>query len=191
MKTLVHPTAIVYPNVELGEGATVEPYCILGNLSGEPLVIGEGAVIRAFTRIYGGPRIGAGLRTGHHALIRGDVQIGDDFHIGSYSSVEGKVWIGDRVKIQGRCEVADSFIWHDARLWVQTIVCDNNRPPDGAKEPPVIGEGAHLYARVLVMPGAVIGAGAKIAANTKVRGNVPEGHLLTQSGKLIREAVAA
>jgi len=185
--SLIHQTAILWPNVHLGEGSTVEPYVVLGSITGEPLEIGAGAIIRTGTRIYGGVRIGDGLRTGHNALIRGDVQIGDDFHIGSYSSVEGTVWIGDRVKIQGRCEVADSFVHDDARLWVQTIVCDNNRPPDGEKEPPTIGEGAHLYARVLVMPGANIGAGAVVAANAMVRGDVPAGHLLTRSGKLIEQ----
>ena len=184
MKSLIHPTAILHAGVQLGEGARVEPYVVLGTLNGPPLEIGAGAIIRSGTRIYGGVKIGDGLRTGHNALIRGQVEIGDDFHIGSYSSVEGTVWIGDRVKIQGRCEIADSFVHDDARLWVQTIVCDNNRPPDGEKEPPTIGPGAHLYARVLVMPGANIGAGAVIAANAMVRGDVPDGYLLTRSGKL-------
>lgn len=188
--SLIHPTAILYPNVILGAGATVEPYVVLGSVRGQPLLIGEDAIIRSGTRIYGGVTIGNGLRTGHNALIRGDVVIGDGFHIGSYSSVEGTVWIGDRVKIQGRCEVADSFVHDDARLWVQTIVCDNNRPPDGEKEPPTIGAGAHLYARVLVMPGANIGAGAVVAANAMVKGDIPPGHLLTRSGKLIEQEVA-
>jgi acetyltransferase-like isoleucine patch superfamily enzyme len=187
--SLVHPTAILYPNVKLGDGATVEPYVVLGSVTGVPLEIGANAIIRSGTRIYGGVRIGDGLRTGHNALIRGDVEIGDGFHVGSYSSVEGTVRIGDRVKIQGRCEIADSFIHDEARLWVQTIVCDNNRPPDGEKEPPVIGRGAHLYARVLVMPGATIGAEAVIAANAMVKGDVPDGYLLTRSGRLI-EGVA-
>lgn len=190
MKTHVHPTAIVYQNVTLGEGSTVEPNVILGSIDGTPLVIGPNAVIRSNTRIYGGPQIGAGLRTGHNALIRGEVRIGDDFHIGSYSSVEGKVWIGDRVKVQGRCEIADSFIWHDARLWVQTIVCDNSRPPDGEKQPPVIGEGAHLYARCLVMPGAVIGAGTVCAAGAKIKGNIPPDSLVTGKGEIVRQAAA-
>lgn len=185
--SLVHPTAILWPNVQLGEGATVEANVILGSIDGTPLFIGADAVIRSGTRIYGGVTIGDGLRTGHNALIRGKVEIGDGFHIGSYSSVEGTVWIGDRVKIQGRCEVADSFVHDDARLWVQTIVCDNNRPPDGEKEPPVIGAGAHLYARVLVMPGARIGHGAVVAANAMVKGEVPAGYLLTRSGKLIEQ----
>lgn len=186
----MHPSAIVYPNVELGEGSTVEPYCILGSLSGEPLTIGEGAVIRAFTRIYGGPRIGSGLRTGHHALIRGDIEIGDDFHIGSYSSVEGTVWIGDRVKIQGRCEVADSFVHDEARIWVGTYVCDNNDPPLGVKEPPVIRERAKLYAGVIVMPGATIGEGAVVAAGARAKGDIPDGALFTASGRVIEGAAA-
>ena len=185
MPSLIHPTAIIYPNVTLGDLSTVEPYCVLGSISGHPLTIGEGAVIRSHTVIYGGVTIGARLQTGHHALIRGNVTAGDDFKIGSYSSVEGNVRIGDRVTLQGRCEVADSTLEDGCRLWVQTIVCDNPLPPDGPTLPPTIGRHAKLYARVLVMPGVTIGEGAEIAANAMVKRDVPAFHLLGRSGTLI------
>lgn len=185
MTSLIHPTAVIWPNVRLGDGATVEPYVVLGNITGEPLTIGAGAVIRSGSRIYGGVTIGDGLKTGHNTLIRGDVWAGNNFHIGSYSSVEGRVRIGHDVKVQGRCEIADSTIHDQARLWVQTIVCDNRRPPDGEKQPPVIGARARLYARVLVMPGVTIGDDAQVAANTLVNQDVPPGCLLTRSGRIV------
>ena len=65
MTTTVHPTAFVAPNVLLGEGSTVGEYTIIGRAprgkkEGElELVIGPGAVIRPFTTIYAGARIGA------------------------------------------------------------------------------------------------------------------------------------
>ena len=191
MKSLIHETAILWPNVLLGEGATVEPFVVLGSVDGTPLEIGAGAVIRSGTRIYGGVRIGDGLRTGHNALIRGDVEIGDDFHIGSYSSVEGDVWIGDGVIIQGRCEVADSRLDDGCRIWVGSYICDNPWPPDGVKDPPVIGRAAKVFAGVIVMPGTLIGEGAVVAAGAVVSGTVPEGHLFTRSGnvKKLREPV--
>lgn len=185
MPSLIHTTAIVHPNVRLGDGATVEPHAILGSIDGTELEIGPGALIRSGTRIYGGVTIGANLRTGHNALIRGHVTAGDDFTIGSYSSVEGNVTIGDRVTLQGRCEVADSTLEDGCRLWVQTIVCDNPLPPDGPTLPPTIGRHAKLYARVLVMPGVTIGEGAEIAANAMVKRDVPAFHLLGRSGTLI------
>lgn len=183
--TLIHPTAIVYPNVRLGTGSVVEPHVVLGSTSGEPLEIGADALIRSGTRIYGGQIIGDRLRTGHNVLIRGRVTAGHDFTIGSYSSVEGTVTIGNGVTLQGRCEVADSTLQDGCRLWVQTIVCDNNLPPDGPKEPPTIGRNAKLYARVLVMPGVTIGESAEVAANAMVKFDVPDWHLLTRSGALV------
>ena len=65
MSTSVHETAVVAPNVRLGDGSVVGEYAILGRAprgkkEGElELVIGPGAVIRPFTTIYAGTRIGA------------------------------------------------------------------------------------------------------------------------------------
>lgn len=184
--SLIHPTAILHPNVAIGEGATVEPYVVLGSIDGTPLTIGADAVIRSGTRIYGGVTVGDGLRTGHNVLIRGDVQVGNDFHIGSYSSVEGAVRIGDGVIIQGRCEVADSVIRDGARLWVACLVCDNNDPPDGEKQPPFIGRDAKVFARVTVMPGAEIGEDSVVAAGAHVKGILPAGHLYTRDNRIKR-----
>lgn len=182
---LIHSSAILYPNVTLGEGSTVEANTILGSIDGTPLHIGAGAFIRSGTRIYGGVKIGSGLKTGHNVLIRGDVVAGDDFHIGSYSSVEGAVSIGDGVIIQGRCEVADSTLEDGCRLWVGTYVCDNPWPPDGVKQPPVIGMGSKVFAGVIVMPGTLIGPGAVVAAGAVVSGVVPSGMVFLRDGSLV------
>jgi len=190
----IHPSAIVWPNVTLGDGARVEANVILGSVTGEPLTIGAGAVIRSGSRIYGGVRIGNNLRTGHNTLIRGDVQAGDGFHIGSYSSVEGTVWIGDDVILQGRVEVADSFLHDRCRIWVGTYVCDNVWPPDGRKAPPVIGKDSKIFAGVIVMPGTNLGDGSVVAAGAVVSGDIPPGVLYTRDGyhqALRSEPVAA
>ena len=190
---MIHAYATIWPNVSLGERVTVESGVVLGNITGEPLVIGDDAVIRSGTRIYGGLTIGDGLRTGHNALIRGQVTIGNNFHLGSYSSVEGEVTIGDDVKVQGRCEIADSTIGDRARLWVGCLVCDNVWPPDGEKRPPWIGRDVKVFARVTIMPGTVLGDGSVVAAETVASGIVPEKHLLTRYGVVhkLREQVAA
>lgn len=180
----VHPTAIVYENVQLGDGAVVEANVILGSENGAPLRIGDNALIRSGTRIYGGPAIGNGLRTGHNALIRGNVSIGSNFHIGSYSSVEGTVTIGHDVKVQGRVEIADSIVGDGARIWVGTYVCDNNWPPDGEKDPPVIGRNTKVFAGCIVMPGTRLEEGSVVAAGAVVSGTVPAGHLFLRDGRV-------
>src|SRR5439155_21022955 len=105
----VNRTAIVGPNVELGAGCVVGEYAILGRAprgksAGElPLVIGPGAVIRPFTTIYAGSRIGARLQTGQGASIREDNVIGDDVSVGTHTSLEFGNRIGSRVRIHTGC----------------------------------------------------------------------------------------
>jgi len=106
---VVHPTAVVGPNVELGRGSVVGEYVVLGKAprgkSAEeaPLVIGAGAVIRPFTTIYGGTIIGARLQTGQGASIREDNVIGDDVSVGTHAAVEFGNRIGNKVRIHTGC----------------------------------------------------------------------------------------
>lgn len=183
---MIHETAIIHPNVALGKRTHVGPFCILGDEDSHapPLVIGDDAIIRAGTIIYGGPVIRDGLQTGHHSLIRGDVQIGHGLRIGSFSSIEGKVRVGNDVRIQGRCEVADAFIHDRARLYIHAVITDMRHPPDGIKMPPTIGEDAVLYANVLVIAGVRIGKRAHVAGGAIVHKDVPDDHLLTRKGEL-------
>ena len=77
----VLPGVQVYPGVEIGEGALLEPPLVLGKppRGREPgelkLVIGAGAVIRPFTTIYAGTVLGAGVQTGQCVSIREDNEI--------------------------------------------------------------------------------------------------------------------
>jgi len=109
MTTSVHPTAFVAPNVRLGEGSIVGEYTIIGRAprgkkEGElELVIGPGAVIRPFTTIYAGTRIGARLQTGQGASIREDNVIGDDVSVGTHASLEFGNRVGSRVRIHTGC----------------------------------------------------------------------------------------
>lgn len=59
LETEVHPTAIVDPGAELGEGVTVGPWSIIGP----------------------GVRIGDGARIGSHVLIERDTILGADCHV--------------------------------------------------------------------------------------------------------------
>ena len=76
MSRSIAETAIIHPNVELGDGAIVEDFCIIGApprgaSSGElPTLIGSGAHIRSHTVIYAGNKIGDHFQTGNKANIR-------------------------------------------------------------------------------------------------------------------------
>jgi acetyltransferase-like isoleucine patch superfamily enzyme len=98
----------------------------------------------------------------------GTIEIGDGVFInyGSMISAQLSVRIGANVMVGNYCIVAD------------TEFPSIGGPPGG---PPIearaveIGDGAWLAARVTVLPGAKIGAGAMIAAGSVVAGEIPAG----------------
>ena len=85
----MNKSAKIYKNVTLGKDALLYPPCILGmpprrRVDGElPLVIGDGAVIRAFTTIYAGNRIGNRVRIHSNCFLE-LVSIGNDVFIGPH-----------------------------------------------------------------------------------------------------------
>jgi acetyltransferase-like isoleucine patch superfamily enzyme len=100
----------------------------------------------------------------------GTIDIGDGVFInyGSMISAQLSVRIGSNVMVGNYCIVAD------------TETPGVGDPPGGpsiAPRPVEIGDGAWLAARVTVLPGSRIGAGAVIAAGSVVAGDIPPGAL--------------
>ena len=100
----------------------------------------------------------------------GVIDIGDGVFInyGSMISAHRLVRIGSNVMVGNYCIVAD------------TETPGIGDPPGGPSiepRPVEIGDGAWLAARVTVLPGSRIGAGAVIAAGSVVAGDIPPGHL--------------
>jgi len=98
----------------------------------------------------------------------GVIEIGDNVFInyGSMISAQLQVRIGSNVMIGNYCIVADT----------ETPGL-GDPPANSTIEPRAIdiGEGAWLAARVTVLPGTRIGAGAVIAAGSVVAGDIPAG----------------
>src|SRR5207245_9967708 len=100
-----------------------------GKKAGElELVIGPGAVIRPFTTIYAGTRIGARLQTGQGASIREDNVIGDDVSVGTHASVEFGNRIGSRVRIHTGCFLELTRIGDDVFLGPHVVFTDAPLP---------------------------------------------------------------
>jgi acetyltransferase-like isoleucine patch superfamily enzyme len=136
-----------------------------------------GANTRTFWRPHiqnrGRISIGRGVRLNSHwapveliAGPRGVIDIADGVYInyGTLIAAERHVRIGANVMIGNYSIVADTDVPGFA----------DSRPtlPVDAREVE-IGEGAWLAARVTVLPGARIGAGAVIAAGSVVAGDIP------------------
>lgn len=178
----IDPTAIVYPGVEIGEGSTVGPWCILGDRDGTPLKIGKGANIRSHTTIYGGSQYGDNLETGHHVLLRSGNAVGDNLRIGSYSSLEGGGWIGDYVRIHGRCEMTKGILHDFSRVYGGTYITDNARPPSYENDICILEAGSVVMMGCILVAGVKIGVGAVVGAGIVVTKDVPPGYILSRNG---------
>ncbi|GLP96749.1 acyltransferase [Paraferrimonas sedimenticola] len=179
---MIAKTAIVHPNVELGENVIIEDYCIIGTPSASALKagdqvpvtrIGDNSVIRAHTIIYAGNQIGRGFQTGNRANIRENNTIGDNVSVGTGSVVEHSVTIEDGVRIHSQAFVPE-FCVLKAHCWIgPNVVLTNAKYPqsESAKQNligPTVGENARIGANSTVLPGVDIGERALIGAGSLV-----------------------
>jgi len=128
---------------------------------------------RPHIRNRGRITIGSGVRLNSHwAPIelatgpRGTIEIADGVYInyGTLISAESRVRIGSDVMIGNYGIIADTSVPGTGEA--------DGVPPLDARDVE-IGDGAWLAARVTVLPGARIGAGAVIAAGSVVAGDIP------------------
>jgi len=68
--TTVHPTAVISPTAELGDGVKIGPYCVVEGRS----VIGAGTILKAFVSINDFVVIGENCRISEHTAIGCDPQ---------------------------------------------------------------------------------------------------------------------
>ena len=101
---LIHPSAVISPDAELGEGAVIGPGAFIGSLArvGKNFYAAKGAAIGHDAVVGNHTRVGAGAFIGGHTVIGENVFIGagallkDRIRIGDYSVVAmGCVVFGD------------------------------------------------------------------------------------------------
>ena len=174
-------TAIIHPNVTLGEDVVVEDFCIIGlpfkGMKNIQTIIGSGAIIRAGTYIYAGNQIGKNFQTGNKANIRELNQIGDDVSIGTHSVIEHHITIGNNVRIHSQVFVPEySTLENDC--WIgPNVVLTNARYPKHVSvkdelKGPLIGNNAKIGANTTILPGVTIGKNSLIGAGCVVTKHV-------------------
>lgn len=194
------PTALLYPGVELGDGAIVDPWVVLGypasdNPEGASLRIGPRAIIRSHTVIYAGSVIGDGFRTGHGALVRENTEIGDNVSVGSHSVVEHHVQLGDGVRIHTGAFIPE-FSVLEAGAWVGPHVVFTNAVYPLARNAKASLRGPHLLPRAKIganatlLPGVVIGSDALVGAGSVVVRDVPDGMIVAGNPARVVGAIA-
>ena len=174
-------TAVIYPNVTLGEDVVVEDFCIIGipfkGMKNIQTIIGSGSIIRAGTYIYAGNQIGKNFQTGNKANIRELNQIGDDVSIGTLSVIEHHVNIGNNVRIHSQVFVPEySTLENDCWIGPNAVLTNARYPKHVAvKEElkgPLIGSNAKIGANSTILPGVAIGKNSLIGAGCVVTKHV-------------------
>ncbi len=174
----------IYPNVKLGKNVDIDDYCIIGRpprgcKPGElEVVIGDHSVIRGFTTIYAGVKIGNNFQTCHVVLIREDNIIGDNVSIGTNSVLEYGNRIGDNSRIHSGCFLELVTIKNNVFVAPNVVFTDDPHPPCPKYKNCVGGVIVKSYAKIggnsTILPGVIIGKGSLIGGGSVVSKNVPD-----------------
>jgi len=168
-------------NVRLGENHEIGSNVLLGenpNNKLSELVIGNNAVVRSHSVIYGSSSIGNNFSSGHHVLIREHTSIGNDVSIGSFSNIEHHVIINDNVRIHSNVFVPEHTILEKG-CWIgPNVVFTNALFPNAEKTKEnlsgcIIQENARVGANSTILPGISIGKNSLVGAGSVVTKDVP------------------
>lgn len=145
-----------------------------------PLLLGAGARIRFGTVLYAGTRIGVGLQTGHHVVIREENVIGERLSIWSGSMIDYGCVLGDDILIHAQVYVCQFSVLEDGVFLAPGVRLANDRYPidKAALKGPVVRRGARIGMNATLLPGVVVGAGALVGAGSVVTRDVPPGAIV-------------
>ncbi len=183
--TGVHPTAIVAPDVILGGGAALGPYCVVeaGARIGERAIlhagcyIGHGAAVGADCRLYPHVSIREYCRLGDRCILHNGVVIGSDgFGYVQEGAIRRKipqigiVVIGDDVEIGANTTV-------DRARFGQTRIGNGVKIDNLVQiaHNVIIGDNAVIVAQVGISGSSTIGARAILAGQVGIAGHLTIG----------------
>ena len=170
-------TAIIHPNVTIGEGSIIEDFCIIGAPTKDqgflPTIIGENAHIRSHTVIYAGNTVGSYFTTGNKTNIRESNHIGNNVSIGTLSDIAYSIRIENNVRIHSQVFIPEfSTLCENCWIGPNTVLTNSKYPcSNNAKKElvgPTIGKRAIIGANCTVLPGIYIAEDSLIAAGSVV-----------------------
>lgn len=132
---MLHPTAVIHPDAELGSDVTIGPYAVIEG----PASIGDGCEIQAHAVIGGHVEMGKDNLIGYGAIIGGDpqdfafrpevrssVRIGNGNKIREYSTIHRGTTEGTATVIGDGCFLmAGAHLAHNVVLGNHVIIANN------------------------------------------------------------------
>ncbi|WP_298843156.1 acyltransferase [Clostridium sp.] len=175
--------AILRDNVHIKKGSYIGVRCILGEYLMDfysdrtnkvhPLIIGENALIRSETIVYGETVIGNNFQTGHRVTIREKSLIGNNVRIGTLADIQGDCSIGNYVNLHSNVHIGQKSVIKDY-VWIFPYVVLTNDPTPPSKT--MLGVTVESYAVIatgsVILPGVNIGEDSFVGAGSVVGKNV-------------------
>jgi len=127
--------------------------------------IGAGTVLRPFTWVAKGARIGQNCQIGPHVAIGPGSSVGDDVRIGAHTELRG-VTVESKARILGSARLVGAVIGSGA--WLSPGVVTEGSA-DGRI---VIGENAHIGAGAVLVAPLTVGADARVGKGVVVNRDV-------------------
>lgn len=183
--TYIDNNTIIYSGVSLGNDSNVGANCVLGEHlmdfyenrqnHGHTLNIGDRALLRSGTIVYGASDIGVDFQSGHNVTIREKTKIGDNVSIGTLSDVQGNCKIGNYVRLHsnvhiGQLSCIDDFVW----IYPYVILTNDPTPPSENFVGVHVKSFAIVATGSVIMPGVCIGLDSLVGAGAVVTRDVPE-----------------
>lgn len=171
---------MIYPNVDLGGNCRVDHGVILGfseNASFPKTIIGDNSILRPFTVIYAGVRIGNNFQTGPHVLVRENNTLGDDVAIWHNSTLSPGNVIGDGCRIHAGCFL--ELVTLGKRVFIGPNVVFTDDPHPLNPSPRIhfggvqVQDEAVIGANVTILPHIRIGKRAIVGAGSMVTKDIP------------------
>ena len=140
-----------------------------------PTVIGENAVIRSMSIIYGDSIIGDNFQCGHRITIREHTVIGNNVSIGTLSDIQGYCKIGNNVRLHsnvhiGQKAVIEDFVW----IFPYCILTNDPTPPSETVIGVTLKKFAVVAAGSIILPGVTVESDSLVAAGAIVTKDVKE-----------------
>ncbi len=174
---LIHATAIIDPESELGANVTVGAYSIIES----GVIVGDGSSIDSHAVLKKSTRLGKGVRVGHFSVVGGDPQhlsfdpatpsgttLGDGTRLGEGVTVHRSMYENGRTVVGRDCFLMGySHVAHDCQVGDKTILANGALLGGHVSlgSDVFVGGGAGLHQFTRVGEGAMIGGLAEISAD--------------------------
>lgn len=157
----IHPTAVVGPGVELGEGNVVGPQAVIlgptalgdGNWVAPGAVIGGPAEMRGrrHPAAWDGELEGGGIHIGHRNVIRE--------HVSVHAPAEGETRIGSDCYLMNKVYVPHDALLEDGVVMASSVLMGGHCAVGAGAN---LGLGTVVHQRLVIGPGAMVGMGSVV-----------------------------